>query len=208
MSTPAATAEPITPEILLDIQYCKTWLDESYFKAISLATREAIGTALSPVAPINGLIFFLVKRLWILTNMMPPKIEMANARNPPTIIIKVLKSRKTWAVMVAPTVNPRKIVAVFSIEPVAASLSLATLIPISFSRVAKSNIPIRGTDEGTKSEITIPRTIGKAIFTALKFLIFSFVGYCLSIAFMLIKSSLLEHVSRTTSGIITGTNAI
>ena len=95
MSTPAATAEPITPEILLDMQYCKTWFDESYFNAISFATREAIGTALSPVAPINGFIFFLVKRLWILTNKIPPKIEIANARNPPTIIMRVLKSRKT-----------------------------------------------------------------------------------------------------------------
>ncbi len=63
MSTPAATAEPMTPEILLAMQYCSMWLLESCFSANSLATREAIGTALNPVAPIKGLIFFLEKRL-------------------------------------------------------------------------------------------------------------------------------------------------
>ena len=63
IKTPAATAEPITPEMLLAMQYCKIWFCESCFKAISLATRDAIGTALKPVAPIKGLIFFCANML-------------------------------------------------------------------------------------------------------------------------------------------------
>ena len=51
------------------------WFDESYFNAISLDTLDAIGTALKPVAPISGFIFFLVNKLKILTAKIPPKTE-------------------------------------------------------------------------------------------------------------------------------------
>lgn len=57
INTPAAIADPITPETLLAMQYCRIWFDLSYSNANSFATREAIGTALRPVAPISGLIF-------------------------------------------------------------------------------------------------------------------------------------------------------
>ena len=86
---------------------------ESYFKAISFATRLAIGTALNPVAPIRGLIFFLEKRFTSFTNKIPPVIERANARKPPITIPIVVQFRKASVVIVAPTDNPKKIVAAF-----------------------------------------------------------------------------------------------
>ena len=51
INTPAATAEPITPEIFDAMQYCKTLLVLSCFRAISLATREAIGNLAETVYP-------------------------------------------------------------------------------------------------------------------------------------------------------------
>ena len=56
-----------------------------------MATREAIGTALNPVAPISGLIFFLVNRLNSFTKKIPPAIDKAKARNPPITIPIVVK---------------------------------------------------------------------------------------------------------------------
>ena len=41
-----------------------------------------MGTALKPVAPISGLIFFLVNKLKILTKKIPPAIDKANAKKP------------------------------------------------------------------------------------------------------------------------------
>ena len=70
------------------------WFDESYFNAISLDTLDAIGTALKPVAPISGFIFFLVNKLKILTAKIPPKTDKTKAIKPPTIIDKVLKFKK------------------------------------------------------------------------------------------------------------------
>ena len=55
------------------------WFDESYFNAISLDTLDAIGTALKPVAPISGFIFFLVNKLKILTAKIPPKTDKTKA---------------------------------------------------------------------------------------------------------------------------------
>ena len=63
------------------MQYCKTWFFGSYCNAISFATREAMGTALKPVAPISGLIFFLVNKLKILTKKIPPAIDKRMPRN-------------------------------------------------------------------------------------------------------------------------------
>lgn len=44
---------------------------------------------------------------------MPPAMERANARKPPITIPIVVKFRNASAVMVAPTDNPKKMVAAF-----------------------------------------------------------------------------------------------
>ena len=163
INTPAATAEPITPDILLAMQYCKTWFFGSYCNAISFATREAIGTALKPVAPISGLIFFLVNKLKILTKKIPPAIDKANAKKPPITIPIVVRFKNASVVMVAPTDNPRKIVAAFMMLLEAASNRRNVLVPISFTRLPNINIPIKGTELGTNRATTVVTTIGKII---------------------------------------------
>ena len=134
------------------------------FKAISFATRLAIGTALSPVAPISGLIFFLEKRLNSFTKRIPPAILNAKARKPPTTIPIVVQFKKASVVMVAPTESPRKMVAAFMMLLEAASNRRNVLLPISFTRLPNINIPIKGTALGTKRATTVVTTIGKTIF--------------------------------------------
>ena len=128
-------------------------------------TRDAIGTALKPVAPINGLIFFVANRLYTFTAMMPPAIDIANATNPPITIRIVCGFKNAFAVMVAPTAKPRKIVAAFMIVSEAAEYNRPVRLPNSLTRLPKSNIPTKGTDDGTNNETTVPRAIGKSIFT-------------------------------------------
>ena len=99
-----------------------------------MATRLAIGTALKPVAPISGLIFFFEKRFTSFTKKIPPVIESANARNPPITIPIVVQLRNASAVIVAPTDSPRKMVAAFMILLEAASNKRNVLVPISFTR--------------------------------------------------------------------------
>lgn len=45
-----------------------------------MQTRLAMGTALSPVAPMSGLIFFLLNRLKIFTMAIPEAMDNAKAR--------------------------------------------------------------------------------------------------------------------------------
>lgn len=88
---------------------------------MSLATRDAIGTALKPVAPISGFIFFFEKRFISLTRLMPPKIEKPNAKKPPATIPMVVQFKNASTVIVAPTQRPKKIVAEFIMALDAAS---------------------------------------------------------------------------------------
>ena len=80
-----------------------------------------MGPALKPVAPISGLIFFLVNKLKILTKKIPPAIDKANAKKPPITMPIVVRFKNASVVMVAPTDNPRKIVAAFMMLLEAAS---------------------------------------------------------------------------------------
>ena len=175
---------------------------------MSLATRLAIGTALSPVAPISGLIFFFVNRFTSFTKKIPPAIDKAKARNPPTTMPIVVQFRKASLVIVAPTDKPRKMVAAFIILFEAASNRRKVLAPISFTRLPNISIPIKGTALGTKRATTVVTTIGKTIFSTRRFLISVFEGYFFSCSFILMLSSFLVHKSRTTNGMITGTSAI
>ena len=109
-------------------------------------------TALKPVAPISGLIFFLVNKLKILTKKIPPAIDKANAKKPPITIPIVVRFKNASVVMVAPTDNPRKIVAAFMILLEAASNRRNVLVPISFTRLPNINIPIKGTELGTTGD--------------------------------------------------------
>ena len=56
-----------------------------------LATREAIGTALNPVAPISGLIFFLVNKVEQFYEEDTASDRQGKARNPPITIPIVCK---------------------------------------------------------------------------------------------------------------------
>ena len=76
-------------------------------------TRLAMGTALRPVAPINGLIFFFENILTTFTPKIPPEMDRAKAKKPPITMPIVVQLRKASLVIVAPTLNPKKMVAVF-----------------------------------------------------------------------------------------------
>jgi len=69
--------------------------------------------------------------------MIPPAIEIAKARNPPTIIKMVSMFRNALAVMVPPTASPKNMVAIFKIVSEAALDSLLVEIPISLTRLPK-----------------------------------------------------------------------
>lgn len=73
-------------------------------------------------------------------------------------------------VMVAPTVKPRKIVAVFSIVSDAAANNRCVSVPISLTRLPKRSIPTKGTEDGTSNETMIHKTTGNIIFSNLRFL--------------------------------------
>ena len=120
----------------------------------------------------------------------------------------VVKFKKASEVMVAPTDNPKKMVAAFMIVLDAASNRREVVEPISFTRFPNINIPINGTAEGTNRATTVVTTIGKMIFKTRIFLISTPDGYFLSCSFILIINSFLEHIRRTTKGMMTGTNAM
>ena len=110
--------------------------------------------------------------------------------------------------MVAPTLNPRKMVAAFIMLLAAASNRRLVSEPISLIRLPNINIPIKGTAVGTKRATIVVTAIGKTIFNTRRFFISVFEGYSFSCSFMLIISSFLLQSSFTTNGMITGTNAI
>ena len=118
-----------------------------------------MGTALKPVAPISGLIFFLVKRFTNFTNKIPPEIDKANAKKPPITIPIVVQFKNASVVIVAPTDNPKKIVAAFMILFEAASNKREVSLPISLIKLPNINIPIKGTALGTNRATTVVTTI-------------------------------------------------
>ena len=167
-----------------------------------------MGTALSPVAPMSGLIFFLLNRLKIFTMAMPEAMDNAKARKPPTTMPIVCMLRNASTVMVPPTQSPRKMVAAFMMELEAASNRREVSAPISFSRLPNISIPMRGTAVGTNKATTVVTAIGKMIFRTRRFLISVVDGCNFSCSFMLIISSFFVQVSFTTNGMMTGTSAI
>ena len=157
---------------------------------------------------LHGLIFFLVKRFINFTNKIPPEIDKANAKKPPITIPIVVQFKNASVVIVAPTDNPKKIVAAFMILFEAASNKREVSLPISLIKLPNINIPIKGTALGTNKATTVVTTIGKRIFSTRRFLISVFEGYFFSCSFILILNSFLVHHSLTTKGMITGTKAI
>ncbi len=135
-------------------------------------------------------------------------MEMAKARNPPVIIIKVSNLRKVLMVMVAPMMSPRKIVAVFMIVSEAAWKSRLVSAPTSFTKLPNSRSPTKGVAVGTRMAIMAAKVIGNKILTRRRFLISRFSGNNLSCSFILIFNSCLLTVKLTTNGIMTGTKAI
>ena len=87
----------------------------------------------------------------------------------PITIPIVVKFRNASAVMVAPTDNPKKMVAAFMMLFDAASNRRNVLVPISLTRLPNISIPINGTALGTNRATTVVTTIGKMIFKTRKF---------------------------------------
>ena len=88
----------------------------------------------------------------------------------------VVQFRNASLVIVAPTLNPKKIVAAFIMLFAAASNKRLVSVPISFIKLPNINIPIKGTAVGTKRATTVVTAIGKIIFSTRRFLISVFEG--------------------------------
>ena len=108
----------------------------------------------------------------------------------------------------APTLNPKKMVAAFMILLAAASNKRLVSEPISLIKLPNINIPIKGTAVGTNKATIVVTAIGKINFNTRRFLISVFEGYSFSCSFMLIINSFLVQNSFTTIGMMTGTSAI
>ena len=89
------------------------------------------------------------------------RYERANARKPPITIPIVVKFRNASAVMVAPTDNPKKMVAAFMMLFDAASNRRDVLVPISLTRLPNISIPINGTALGTNRATTASLRLGR-----------------------------------------------
>ena len=119
---------------------------------------------------------------------------MAKARKPPATMSKVSELRKVLAVIVAPTVNPKKMVAAFIMVSEAALNKRLVSVPISLIRLPNSNMPTKGTEEGTSNATIVPNTMGKIILRVRIFLISILLGYNFSCSFILIPNSLFDTV--------------
>ena len=112
-------------------------------------TRPDIGKAEMPHAPIIGLIFFLRKRFTTFAKRTPPTVSKTKATAPSARIFKTSSVRIFSAVMVAPTVMPRKRVTRFESSFCAVSES-ESQTPETFSILPNISAPMSGTEIGAR----------------------------------------------------------
>jgi len=161
-NTPAATADPITPATFGPIAaISRLTLPSVSLDTNDWTTRADIGTAETPAAPMQGLIFFDAgKKIFIaFAKRIPPAVLNENA-TAPSIKIKIVRGCKKLAPsIVAPMVIPRKRVTILIKAPPAVLLS-RSVTPVSVNRFPNINIPIRGAQVGTAREANTPVKMG------------------------------------------------
>ena len=110
IKTPAATAEPITPETFGPMACIRRWFCEFAFKPTWFTTRAAIGTAETPAAPIRGLIATL-ERVFISFAIKTPVAVPTEKAIIPNIRIPIVSTfRNSPAANLLPTPSPKKMV--------------------------------------------------------------------------------------------------
>jgi len=95
-----------------------------------------------------------------LANMMPDAVAMLNATAPSKKIPTDFPVKNTSPWVLAPTVNPRKIVAI-SIMEVRAVWTRRSVTPHSFMKFPKKNVPRRGIEAGARKQQRITAITGK-----------------------------------------------
>ena len=93
--TPAATAEPITPDTFGPIACITRWFWGLACNPTWLTTRAAMGTADTPAAPIKGLIGIDESRFINFASKTPDAVPMAKAITP-RIRIPTVSRFKNW----------------------------------------------------------------------------------------------------------------
>ena len=101
INTPAATAEPITPETFGPIACISRKLPGFSSWPTFWLTRAAIGTAETPAEPINGFTLPFVAINISLPNNTPPAVPKQKANRPRIIMPMVCGLRKTSPLAVA-----------------------------------------------------------------------------------------------------------
>ena len=102
-----------------------------------------------PHAPIIGLIFFFRKRLAILAKRTPPTVSNTKATAPRARIFSTSNVRMFSAVIVAPTVMPRKSVTRLD-SSFCAAFDRESQTPETFSMLPNMSAPISGTEIGAR----------------------------------------------------------
>ena len=161
-------------------------------------TRAAIGTADTPAAPTSGLILSFVNRFISFASSRPLAVLRAKAKSPRAKMNSTSVRRKVAASMVAPTLRPRKIVAMFISAFWVVSFNRSTTFD-SRNRLPSMNIAMSGAEAGTSSTMTIVAASGKISFSRV---------VTLRAFFILMARSFWVVRSRMIGGWIIGTSAI
>ena len=134
--------------------------------ASAFTTLALSGTAETPAAPIRGLILLspFKKRFINLAKRRPPIVAITNETAPRPNIIKESLVMNMSAWVEAPTVTPNNMVTM-SISFVRAVSANLSVLPDSFKRLPKNNIPKRGKALGEIKVVNNKATTGKIIFS-------------------------------------------
>ena len=124
-------------------------LEGSSFKAILATTRPDMGNAEIPQAPIMGFSFCLRKRFASFAKSTPPTVSKINAAAPRIRIFRTSRVRIFSAVIVAPTVIPRKSVTRLA-SSFCAVLARESTTPDTFSILPNMSAPMSGTEIGAR----------------------------------------------------------
>lgn len=148
---PAHMADPITPEELQAMACIKRKLEGSSFWPMRWTSLAEPGTAETPAAPRRGLIFDFENRFISLAKRTPDPVAMLKATAPNAKMPMDFVVRNTSAWVEAPTVNPKKMVAV-SIMAVRAVLANRSTTPETLKRLPKKKVPRSGMEAGARKQ--------------------------------------------------------
>ena len=125
----------------------------------------------------------------ILAKMTPDAVAMENATDPRRKIPRDLTVKKTSAWVLAPTVNPRKIVAVSIMEELAVLAKRSTTRD-SFMKLPKKKGPSSGMDAGARKQHKMTPTIGKQR-SSLRVIGRSVSGILINRSFLVVRSRII-----------------